>query len=253
MKFTLASQHTQVELAESGELQLGNYTDVIAPSLKLMPPAWWVLLVILAAIGILAWIKVSNINRLQFIVKTIYVTTVKRINRDDFVVWHNTTVAMVSVFVLMTGLLLFYTHEYYNLQLLGSTGLWLYIQLCFFVVILYGIKLMTIRLTAFIFRHELALQEYTRNIVIVNIMLGILLIPVVVGVAYINIEFRAIFLGSAFILVAIFFLLRLFKGLIIGLSSKVSRSYLFLYLCALEILPLVVLIKLFMGNVATLN
>jgi hypothetical protein len=46
-----------------------------------------------------------------------------------------------------------------------------------------------------------------------------------------------------------FFVLRLFRGFLISVSEQnVGIIYIFLYLCGLEILPLLILIKFLMTN-----
>jgi hypothetical protein len=53
--------------------------------------------------------------------------------------------------------------------------------------------------------------------------------------------------GSVFVLLL---LIRVLRGVLIGFNSiRVSKFYLFLYLCTLEILPFVIMAKLFMQNV----
>lgn len=240
-------------ISSSGEHQIADETSEIVPMIKDLPPAAWVLGVVCLAIALIAWIKVTNFNRLVFIFKTIYVTSLKRISRDEFVVWHNTTVAMVGVFVLMMGLVMYYVHEFFALGFSGLNGLLLFLQSCAVVLLVYFVKLLAIRFTAYVFQNDLALQEYTRNIVMFSIMLGIVLIPVVVAIAYADVNFRPFFIYTSFAIIALVFLLRLLKGVFIGMSTNVSRLYIFLYLCTLEILPLVVLTKLFMSKISLLN
>jgi hypothetical protein len=53
-----------------------------------------------------------------------------------------------------------------------------------------------------------------------------------------------IYLGVA--MVSAFMLIRAINTIVLGLgnSSKISKSYLFIYLCALEILPFIIIVKL---------
>ncbi|MBL7890070.1 MAG: DUF4271 domain-containing protein, partial [Bacteroidia bacterium] len=58
-----------------------------------------------------------------------------------------------------------------------------------------------------------------------------------------------IFIKIGLYLLALFLFTRMVRGLIIGLNSvRVSKFYLFLYLCSLEILPLIVMIKIFIRS-----
>jgi len=79
-------------------------------------------------------------------------------------------------------------------------------------------------------------KEYIQNILIYNLVLGILLLPLLLLIIYTYHELFLFIAGG----LAIFILgLRFIRGIAIGLSdSKFSLIHLFLYLCTLEILPL---------------
>jgi hypothetical protein len=71
------------------------------------------------------------------------------------------------------------------------------------------------------------------------------LIPVVFLLAYNESMQGSALIVKPLVLAAIAFLWRLFRGLQIGLGAgSFSPLYLFLYLCTLEIAPLMVLIRL---------
>ena len=99
---------------------------------------------------------------------------------------------------------------------------------------------------SFVFDKPLLANEYTFTIFLVNQMAGIAFIPVIIFIAYGN-----SFLAHAFIHIGIFlmilaFAVRLWKGTVAALSgSGTTLFYLFLYLCTLEILPLLIGLKLF--------
>jgi len=57
----------------------------------------------------------------------------------------------------------------------------------------------------------------------------------------------SVFIYAGYAIIGGFLAVRLIRGLAIGFnSSRVSKFYLFLYLCTLEILPFIVLVKLIM-------
>jgi hypothetical protein len=76
---------------------------------------------------------------------------------------------------------------------------------------------------------------------------GPVLLIFTVLIIYINIPFIYI---TAIVIVALIFVIRFFRGFLIGMAlTKFSYLLLFVYLCSLEILPLLVVVKV-MLNVA---
>jgi hypothetical protein len=92
-------------------------------------------------------------------------------------------------------------------------------------------------------------DEYIFNVDLANQLLGLLLIPIVIGLAYIPFG-KEVFISIGLIIIVFLYLFRLGRGIRIGLAKlKLSYFYLFLYLCTLEILPLAVLVRVFIENV----
>jgi hypothetical protein len=84
-------------------------------------------------------------------------------------------------------------------------------------------------------------RQYDLNIMIFNHITGILLLPVIITAFYWN-NSGIIFIGIA--IVSLLLLYRTFRGFLTGVSnSSYNLFYLFLYLCTLEILPLIILYK----------
>jgi hypothetical protein len=103
------------------------------------------------------------------------------------------------------------------------------------------LKIGLIRFLSFIFRTHQPSNEYILNILIFNILTGIFLLPLLVFAVYLK---CVIFLWICMIIFTLFFIFRLIRGFLIGISiTKFSSVFLFVYLCSLEMLPLVVLIK----------
>ncbi|WP_421921088.1 DUF4271 domain-containing protein [Marinifilum sp.] len=115
--------------------------------------------------------------------------------------------------------------------------------------LIYFGKLIVVRTIAYIFDGVKEGKEYLYNVFIYNKNLGIFLSPITLSVPFV-VEFAAHFLLHAgLILTLIFYLLRLFRGIKILFRKHVSIFYMILYLCALEILPLLVIYKLLISLV----
>ena len=103
------------------------------------------------------------------------------------------------------------------------------------------VKILVIWLISVTFKNKETAKEYIQNILIYNLVTGILLLPLLLLIIY---TYHEMFLYLAGGLVLIMIFLRFIRGIAIGLSdSKFSLIHLFLYLCTLEILPLLVAAK----------
>ena len=76
-----------------------------------------------------------------------------------------------------------------------------------------------------------------------DFLIGMVLLPLLVLVVYLK---SVVLLKISLVITVLLILLALIRGALIGFSlSKFSYLFLFVYLCSLEILPLIVLMKLF--------
>jgi hypothetical protein len=101
------------------------------------------------------------------------------------------------------------------------------------------------RFVGFLFLRQRAFNEYFHNYNLYRKLMGISLMPVALIVQFIHVEYREYFLILGAALAGILFIVHILRGLQIFAKEKVSIFYLFLYLCALEILPLFIVFKLF--------
>jgi hypothetical protein len=107
-----------------------------------------------------------------------------------------------------------------------------------------------IRFLGFVFQVQREASEYTTSIFLFGNVLGLFMMPVVILLAFAKDVNPLVFIYSGLVILTSFLCVRLIRGLIIGINSlRVSGFYLFLYLCTLEILPFVILVKLFLLKV----
>ncbi len=85
--------------------------------------------------------------------------------------------------------------------------------------------------------------EYLFNVKIHSMVLGILLLPVVLLTAWTPVKDPLVIIVAGMIIVSLMYLKMILRGIQILFRKQVSMFYLFLYLCTLEFLPLLLLIK----------
>ena len=109
------------------------------------------------------------------------------------------------------------------------------------ICIFWIIKILLMTMLRMIFRTDSTHYEYTLNILIFTGISGILLLPTLMMAIYLK---SMTILSISFILISLFFIIRFLKGFLIGISlTRFSYLFLFVYLCGLELLPVVILTK----------
>ncbi len=90
-------------------------------------------------------------------------------------------------------------------------------------------------------------KEYLYNQNNFNRVLGLALFPIIACVLFSPILSTRFFIVLGLVLIGIFYFLILQRGILILIKKQFSIYYLFLYLCTLEILPLLLIYKLVWG------
>jgi hypothetical protein len=158
---------------------------------------------------------------------------------------------MLIASILVISTFLFQLFNYYGISLpsLGfMDNTFQFFKIVVLVILAIFLKILLVKVTGFIFNTGRLASDYIFNRVLFFNFLGLLLFPVCIILQY-NQILPTYFVFMAGGVIAIFTFLFMFqRSFILGNSeSGTSSYYLFLYLCTLEILPLIVFIKLFIN------
>ncbi len=127
-----------------------------------------------------------------------------------------------------------------------APALWM-ILLIAGVAVVYLIKYLVIRVSGWAFRAEAATEQYLFNVFLVNKIIAVSLLPFVVLLAFGDAGWRNTVVVISLITGGFLMLNRYLRSWqIFGSFFQYSRFHFFMYLCASELLPLAVLIKLMM-------
>lgn len=204
----------------------------------------WILGLLLLCFVLLAWAQVFYRRRLRQILMATYSKRfLSQLVRDGDLFSERISLATGFIYFIITSLFLFQLYELVLVKDAGRLlqGFPLFALISIFVLGFWMVKIGLIRFLSFIFRTRQTSREYILNILIFNILTGIFLLPLMVFAVYLK---SVIFLWICMIIFALFFFFRFVRGFLIGISiTKFSYLFLFVYLCSLEILPLVVLLK----------
>ncbi|MGD2033856.1 MAG: DUF4271 domain-containing protein [Bacteroidales bacterium] len=145
-------------------------------------------------------------------------------------------ILIFSLFVLLVVRLLgFQIHEnYFQSYILITAG----------VVIILLARMILLYLTGILFNSLSVVTEYIHNIYLINKNLGIILLPLVFISLYSSPPISKIILIMGVIMICIATIFKYLRGLQIIIKNDVLKFYSFLYLCTLELLPVVVSLKI---------
>jgi hypothetical protein len=204
----------------------------------------WILGLLLSCFLLLAWVQVFYHRRLRQIMMAPYSKRfLNQLVRDGDLFSERISIATGFVYFIATSLCMYQLTELVIIHEPGRLigGFTLFFLISIFLLGFWIVKIAVIQFLSFVFRTRQTSREYLLNILIFNILTGILLLPLLVFTVYLK---SVVFLWGCMIVVALFFFFRLIRGFLIGISiTKFSYLFLFVYLCTLEILPLVVFLK----------
>lgn len=194
------------------------------------------------------WLYVSNRKRLRQIVKGFYINRyANQLAREEVTIGNRVSVFLAALFVLTLTLFLIQLNEYYGFT--NYNNYTLFIITTVGIILAYSVKFIVVKFLAFVFKMTKEANEYRMSIFLFVNVLGLFMFPVVVCFAFVKNASPLLFIYTGMAIIGLFLFIRLVRGTIIGLNSlRVSKFYLFLYLCTLEILPFVIAVKLFILN-----
>lgn len=124
--------------------------------------------------------------------------------------------------------------------------------LAFTFMIIYLGKYLIIKFSGWAFRIEDITERYLYNVFVLNKVLGLILLPFIVIIAFGNGIFEQTAQYISIALICLMFLYRYVRSWqVFGTFFRYSKFHFFTYLCASELLPLAVLMKLLVTKILT--
>ncbi|MCW3071878.1 MAG: hypothetical protein JWO44_1768 [Bacteroidetes bacterium] len=223
----------------------------VKPLIHLTSYDYLVALILFVSFCTFVWLYVSNAKKLNQLVRGFYVNrSGGQLSRDEYSASNRVGFLLSLLFLFTIPLFIGQVIEYTGIDLkMGRIAM--YSTIALGLMLTYLVKYITIRLSGFIFKvGKEALDYSTAMLIFVNI-LGLFMLPVVTCLEFVKQVNPLVFIYTGVFFLAGFLCIRLLRGIVIGFSSnRVSKFYLFLYLCTLEIVPFVILVKLFMRYIA---
>ncbi len=206
----------------------------------------WLFYVLLIVIASLAWIRYYYGKIFGQTLQAIFnVNITNQIVRDENILIQRTSAFLGIIFNIVFAVILYHVSTYFRWNILNidnSFGKFLFFMLA--VSAVYSFKFLLLKITGFIFSIEKEMATYIFNIFLINNMLGLVLIPLAIILSFSVTQHLNVVVIGACVLYGIAFVYRILRGALIGFSyNGVNLMYLFLYFCALEFAPCLMLLK----------
>jgi len=202
----------------------------------------WITIIFVACLFILAWIQTSYSKRLRQIFQAFAQPHhINQLEREGNLFKERIALGLGFIYYTISSLFVFLIFRQYGdvpegLTNLSFTGI-IFVGLFSYQVL----KSSLIHASGIIFNTRESARQYQLNILIFNDIIGVVLFPVAIIAFYWN---STALLTSGIVIVSLLLIYRLFRGFLTGMTNKsYNLFYLILYLCTLEILPLLLLYK----------
>jgi hypothetical protein len=204
----------------------------------------WTLFFIVAMLIVFAILKNAFSKQLTTIVQAFFSNRVlNNVNKEDnlFSSWPFLLLFIQFGFIL--GMFFFLVAQYYGMYQVQQ-GFKFFLTISLIIIFLYSLKLILLRFLGVVFNMQKPIGEYISILYLSYFNASLLFIPLVVAFALSPLKYGPIYIALSILVLGIVFAFQLLRaGVSILSNNKFSKVHLFLYFCALEICPLLILIK----------
>lgn len=228
-------------------ITVGNFKNIKLPVFEGEPrnytskdELFYILAAMLLFMGI---IKVAYPRYYQNTFRLIFQTSLRQKQTPEQIVQGYVPGFLLSLLFFMVGgvlIALFATQ-----QKLLPGPLWLLILFCSGVLaIVYLVKYLVTMFAGWVFNVQDAAGMYSFVVFLINRVMGVLLLPVAILLAFYDGEVQRVMFGIAAAIAAFLLLYRYTLSLtVVRKNLKVSALHFFIYLCGVELMPLLVIYK----------
>ena len=235
-----------VEISENDNETTQQVVHLFEPNFKTTPYESWQTIILVLAAALIGLAKAFSVSRFKQTVKSVFNYRVAReVCSEEKVFFHRVNIILTINYLMITSLLIYQFRTALNFNLEGVSSFVYYLLILSTLLGIYIVKMLFPQLVTFIFNVQNICSDYLFNITLFNNLLGIILIPVIALMYFTTLDYSILLIYLVIPILVFIFIIRLIRLFIIGKSKSISYFYIFLYICTLEILPLVVMIKFF--------
>ena len=172
---------------------------------------------------------------------------INQFTRDDNFLKLRNTLLYFILFTTVYGLLLKFIFNFFEVDITYK-GIEEYMIICLFTGTFYLAKFLLMKISGFIFSIQKLISGYLSILSISNFVYAIIVMPMLIFYQFIPSSYQPYLLGLILILFCFNTIYKYLRtGSFILNNFQFPKFYLFLYLCTLEIMPLLIIYKVFIA------
>jgi hypothetical protein len=211
-------------------------------------PSIWVFYILLSIVIYFTFIRNIFYKSLPIIFQAYWNDrSINQFTRDDNFFKSRNSIFYFVLFSMVYATLVYFIIDYFGYSM-PRKGLELYYLIITVFTIFYTAKYLLMKLIGYIFSVQRVISGYLAIISVSNLVFTVLSIPFLIFFHYINADYKIYILSIilvSFIFNTVYKYLR--TGAFLKNNFQFPIFYLFLYLCAFEIMPLLIIYKVFVA------
>ena len=209
--------------------------------------AEWMIIVFIIVLFLIAWVKNTYPRRFYQLLKSLVnKQSLLQVMREELVFSHRGSIVLTIVFIIIGGVFLTLAGIVFNFKIIDQNDQ-LFIQFgywCLVILLIYFFKWAINKLFFGLIQEPELFQTQMFVISIFNKVIGLILLPITILAAYLPMSNSAFLIEIGVVLWAIILVYRIIKEVSLSLTFKIPSLYIIFYLCAFEISPFIIGIKL---------
>ncbi len=253
MQFISTSVFLLQSATDNGELHGVLFPKQFNPTpLALAEGNWWATAILFCSFTLLVILRVFDYRKLLLLFNGfIRASSVGAMYREEYALTSRISLLLLLNYLMMFPLFIWQTAGFFGASRDGLAG---FALISGIILVTYFVKIIVTRILGNIFEVKEASTEYVYNILLFNKTIGLLLFPICLLLAFARQIPSDFLIWTGIVIIGLVLIYRLLRIILIGMAnSSVSFFYIILYLCTLEIIPFVVILKVFVGTFQSFN
>lgn len=223
-------------------------TNIIEQNINNQPQGFlrtdWTIGILIVSFLLFGWLNVRFSKFIKTLIESAYnYFTAKHIQEEKNIVRNNVYLLLNILFFINTAFVLTLWTEYNHATVFLQSGIILFFIYFLSIIVLYALKSLFFITLDFIFLTKKVFSNYNATIFIYNKVYGIALLPLLILIPFVSANIAYWLFIISLIIFIILYLGRILRGIRIVIKNRLSIFYLILYLCTLEILPIMLMYK----------
>jgi hypothetical protein len=203
----------------------------------------WIIIIIAGLLLYTALLNITMGADVKNIFSSFYSKRTLQANKDERGINAWTFLALFLLFAFTFGLFL-YQLAAYNGVYYSISGVQLFTAFSLAVISLFALKFLILKIIGFLFDIDRMVSEYITTLYLTYFNIAFVFLPVILCFSLLAAPFIPYLLATALVVIAIIFVWIYLRSSVSIISNfRFHKFYLFVYLCALEICPILILIK----------